>query len=114
MSRDIDAFLLDREVAAVEEWLLSNYTYHVIRDHPSHGGNMLGGLWGAKVADISTKDVLMWKRFLYTDVGAGWGPDQKLLSDTIYGHIKGNLIQHDSYFCARFQASVTRPFPVQR
>ena len=38
ISRDIDSDIVDREVAAVQQWLASNYTFHVLRDHPSHGG----------------------------------------------------------------------------
>lgn len=48
LSRDIDSEIIPRETAAVRQWLTSNYTFHVMRDHPSHGGFMLAGLWGAK------------------------------------------------------------------
>ena len=48
ISRDIDSDIIDREIDAVNQWLQSNYTFHVMRDHPSHGGFMLAGLWGAK------------------------------------------------------------------
>lgn len=49
LSRDIDSDIIPREVAAVRQWLNSpNHTFHVMRDHPSHGGFMLAGLWGAK------------------------------------------------------------------
>ena len=48
INRDIDSEIIDREVAAVQQWLNSNWTFHVMRDHPSHGGFMLAGLWGAK------------------------------------------------------------------
>ena len=51
ISRDIDSeILMPRETAAVRQWLESNFTFHVMRDHPSHGGFMLAGLWGAKIA----------------------------------------------------------------
>lgn len=35
LSRDIDSEIIPREVAAVQQWLNSNYTFHVMRDHPS-------------------------------------------------------------------------------
>ena len=36
MSRDIDAEIIEREATAVRQWLLSNYTFHIIRDHHFH------------------------------------------------------------------------------
>ena len=27
----------------------SNYTFHIMRDHPAHGTAMLGGMWGMRL-----------------------------------------------------------------
>lgn len=35
-SRDLDSPLTLRERAAVDEWLLSNFSFHFMRDHPFH------------------------------------------------------------------------------
>ena len=45
LSRDSDAIITMREVAAVNQWLKkSNATFHLMRDHPSHCGvKILGG-----------------------------------------------------------------------
>ena len=48
MSRDLDSFILEREVGAVHQWLTSNLAFHVMRDHPLHHASVLGGLWGFK------------------------------------------------------------------
>ena len=48
LSRDLDSYILDREVGPVNQWLESKLPFHVMRDHPWHGGSMLGGLWGFK------------------------------------------------------------------
>lgn len=37
VSRDIDSLIWPREVAAVREWLASNFTFHLMRDHTAHG-----------------------------------------------------------------------------
>ncbi len=37
-----------REVAAVSDWLNSTLPFHVMRDHPDHGAEILGGMWGAR------------------------------------------------------------------
>jgi hypothetical protein len=43
ISRDTDSVILRREVDAVDEWLRSNYTFHVMRDHPFHFAAILAG-----------------------------------------------------------------------
>jgi len=43
ISRDVDSIIFRREVDAVEEWLKSNYTFHLMRDHRGHGSIILAG-----------------------------------------------------------------------
>lgn len=42
MSRDLDMEIYPREVAAVKEWLYSDFDGHIMRDHPYHQTEMLG------------------------------------------------------------------------
>ena len=49
MSRDTDSKVLKREADAVNEWLQSPSTFHVMRDHEQHCVPMLGGMWGVKI-----------------------------------------------------------------
>lgn len=46
LSRDSDTQILPREVAAVNRWLQMNSTFHIIRDHPLHDSQILGGIIG--------------------------------------------------------------------
>lgn len=48
ISRDVDSIIWPREVDAVDEWLRSNYTFHVMRDHKFHGSIILAGKNGLK------------------------------------------------------------------
>jgi hypothetical protein len=44
--RNLDSYVLDREVAAVHEWLNSSYPMHIMRDHViQHRFFMLGTLF---------------------------------------------------------------------
>ena len=43
ISRDVDSIIWPREIDAVNEWLRSNYTFHVMRDHVHHGQIVLAG-----------------------------------------------------------------------
>jgi len=49
ISRDVDSIIFRREVDAVHQWLQSNYTFHLMRDHRGHGSIILAGMWGAKL-----------------------------------------------------------------
>ena len=51
VSRDLDSRLTDREVAAVTQWLDDplQLPFHVMRDNPHHGTEILGGMWGARI-----------------------------------------------------------------
>ena len=115
MSRDIDAYVLDREVQAVYEWILSNYSYHILRDHPAHCGPMLAGLWGVKIRNVRKQHYELWKTFVYSKIDEAKHWDQTLLKDMIYPMInKYDIIQHDSYCCKRFNDTTIRPFKVRR
>jgi hypothetical protein len=46
--RDCDSRLNLREKEAVLEWLNSDKGFHIMRDHPAHGTEILGGMWGSK------------------------------------------------------------------
>jgi hypothetical protein len=52
MSRDTDSRLSYREKEAVDEWLASNKTFHIMKDHPKYHRTpdypILGGMFGAK------------------------------------------------------------------
>lgn len=44
ISRDVDSLIFQREVDAVRQWLPSNYTFHLMRDHKGHGSIILAGI----------------------------------------------------------------------
>ncbi len=43
IARDLDAEIIPREKSAVDQWLQSNRTFHVMRDHQRHGDPIMGG-----------------------------------------------------------------------
>lgn len=51
ISRDLDSRLSLREKEAVEDWIQSDKTFHIMKDHPYHYSTdfpVLGGMWGSK------------------------------------------------------------------
>ena len=121
VSRDLDSVVKPREVEAVEEWLQSGKTLHVMRDHLQHiWVPMLGGLWGVQ----RTKSREAWREVwnaIWTSIIAdplsqndrgSKGSDQKLLSRHVWGRFSGDVMQHDSFSCAQYPGAIS--FPSQR
>jgi len=48
ISRDTDSVVSEREVGAVNEWLESDYQWHIMHDYPSHQRPIMAGMWGFK------------------------------------------------------------------
>ena len=114
-SRDLDSPITVREQAAVNEWLSSNRSFHVMRDHPHHGRSIMGGMWGYR----PLRNVALSRLFLsklrnatlmksYTGVA-----DQDFLHEEVWPLVKHDLLAHDSYHCEMFGTKAL-PFPTQR
>jgi len=103
ISRDCDSRLNLREKEAVDEWLSSDKAFHIMRDHPYHGTEILAGMWGCKYPIL--KDM---KDFIkdYTK-GDFWQVDQNFLREVVYGKVRENALVHDEFF-------ENKPFPSRR
>jgi len=120
LSRDLDSRLNSREAAAVEEFLSTSHHFHFIRDHPSHGIEILGSGWGARLGPSnSTVRKLFSKAFhkasldyIFWAVRTAWGPDQNFLKKYIWPWARWSSLSHDSYSCTKFP--YTKPFPTRR
>eukprot|EP00095_Tigriopus_kingsejongensis_P000913 snap_masked-scaffold186_size273091-processed-gene-1.3 protein:Tk00913 transcript:snap_masked-scaffold186_size273091-processed-gene-1.3-mRNA-1 annotation:"hypothetical protein DAPPUDRAFT_320085" len=85
VSRDLDSLFSDREHAAVQEWLASPYSFHMMRDHPAHVVSILGSGWGVKLNSTEVRS--QWKSawMIAKNSPIMWatrnmiGPDQGLL-----------------------------------
>ena len=108
--RDADARLTVREKMAVDEWINSGKTIHVMRDHPAHqipyGNNslgILGGMWGIKSGVIPLTDMI--KKFPKSQEN-NYGNDQTFLKN-IYNIFQDDRCTHDDFFEKKL-------FPIQR
>ena len=101
--RDCDSRVNIREKEAVDEWLNSDKGFHIMRDHPYHTTEILGGMWGSKKGVVSNI-----KNLIDTYVkGNFWQVDQNFLKEQIYPQIKNNCLVHDEFF-------EKKPFPSKR
>ena len=108
--RDADSRISDREFSAVDEWINSGKTIHVMRDHPAHripyGTNrpgILGGMWGIKKTNYNLLEHIL---SFVGDKNLEYGSDQTFLSD-LYDFFKEDMIIHDEF-------SGGLPFPIKR
>jgi hypothetical protein len=108
--RDTDSRITIREKMAVDEWVNSGKSIHVMRDHPAHGipyGSdrlgILGGMWGIKSKTIPLTDMI--NKFT-KDKNLSYGSDQTFLK-TIYSIFEDDRTTHDEFY-------EKKPFPIKR
>jgi hypothetical protein len=102
MSRDCDSRLSNREKVAVDEWLVSGKTNHIMHDHPYHYTPeypILAGMWGSKGGwyDNIKDDIL---RF-YSGNEDKKGIDQKFLYYFYHNHVKNDVYITDTFSTER-------------
>jgi len=92
--RDCDSRLTLREKAAVDEWMESDAGFHIMRDHPYHGTQILGGMWGIKQGCLPEFGQLMsvW------NAEDRWQTDQDFLKAEVYPRVVHNSMVHDEFF----------------
>jgi hypothetical protein len=104
LSRDCDSRISEREVSAINEWLLSDKDFHIMRDHPYHSTHILGGMWGLKNNVIPLIDMM--KNFFSGGNIMEYGSDQRFLK-SVYSILENDRYTHDDFF-------EKKPFPIKR
>jgi len=94
ISRDTDSRLSLREKIAVDEWIKSDNGFHIMRDHPYHRTEILGGMFGIKKGTISN----LYNLLDEYDKKDFWQIDQNFLREKIYPLIYNNCTVHDPFF----------------
>lgn len=99
ISRDIDSRISPREVMAVQEWLQSGKTLHILRDHPQHYPKILGGMFGLRCNDKLTraKSEPTWAEEidLFYRYATEQTDDQIFLQNGIYPRFITDCVIHD-------------------
>ena len=110
--RDADSRLNGREREAVQEWIESGKSLHVMRDHPNHNYAVNAGMWGGVPGVVSEKLLKDSIGDLENKQESEYGDDQRFLRDVVYKKMTGDIIGHDSFSCQRWENS--KPFPSKR
>lgn len=103
ISRDTDSRLSEREKAAVDDWMNSGKGFHIMRDHPYHRTEILGGMFGIKKNTINN----LYDLLENYNKGDFWQADQNFLREKIYPLIHNDSKVHDPFF-------ENKQFPTQR
>lgn len=103
ISRDCDSRLCMREKYAVDDWISSDKSFHIMKDHPYHDAIIMAGMFGVKKACLPNFAELL-KNY---DKNNNYECDQFFLEDVVYPLIKNNCVVHDEF-------KENKPFPTLR
>lgn len=109
--RDVDSRICDRELRAVDEWLHSNYQYHVMRDHNFHGRPILAGLWGIKRGAYHSMRNIPYEISQNEDF---YGVDQIALQMHVWPIIRRLVMAHIGCYQIFEKMDQRRPFIINR
>jgi hypothetical protein len=108
--RDCDSRISLREKLAVDEWINSGKSIHVMRDHPAHGIpygynglGILAGMWGIKGRLYNMTGSILEFTLNKQD---NYGIDQTYLGEVFKKYIDDRFT-HDEYY-------EKNPFPIKR
>lgn len=111
LSRDTDSRLNLREKYAVDEWLKSDKDFHIMRDHPYHTTEILGGMWGCRNNILHPlRDIF---NSFFRNNAHGW--DQQFLKNCVYPLVVNNSFIHASHYklelhCKDFPYTLNKDF----
>ena len=96
LSRDVDARLSLREAEAHQEFMDSEFGFHIIRDHPTgHGYLISAGMFAVKTKTVRDFFGKIWGEVELRDT---YMQDQEFMAHMIYPHIAANCLIHDEYY----------------
>lgn len=106
--RDADSIFTQREVSAVDEWMASDCSTHIIRDHPYHVSPIMGGLLGVRGPALSLLANLVKQRMQGHRL-TEYGDDQVFLSKDLYPNVVRKTMVHTN--SVRYFPELARPLP---
>ncbi len=96
LCRDADSVISLREKDVIEEWLISGFSAHIIRDFPSHCELILAGLFGLKNGFVNQVGNAMLD-YVSKNVTVHH-TDQNFLRHFLWPQIKTHTLTHDRCF----------------
>lgn len=96
--RDTDDRMSVRSAVAVQEWIDSGLSFHIIKDHPEgHSALILAGMWGGKGQELrNIKELIL--SYYETNREISRNSDQEFLANIIYPKILNNCLFHNEFY----------------
>jgi hypothetical protein len=108
LSRDCDTKMLLRERFAVEQWLQSGKTFHVMRDHPNHTWVVMAGMFGTRKSTDMPSWTSMVEQF---ETEGEYTCDQQFLQTHVYPRIRHSALVHSTFLL--FEGETHAKFPIE-
>ena len=109
-SRDADSQINARDQYCINEFLKSDKYFQIIRDSPSHGVYIPGGMWGIK-KNIHISIEASFQKFRSLPFVSKNGMDQDFLSECIYHKVRDHAIIFDEFFNYKGEFPLKIPLP---
>ena len=97
--RDTDSRLSIRTMQAVFDWIWSGTSFHIMRDHPLHDGEILAGLFdgvkGCLGGGVKMEDLLVEYYSKPSKKEDDFCMDQRFLAEVVLPRIRGSFLVHD-------------------
>lgn len=105
--RDLDDRLNRHDSELVQEWIESEYPFHIVRSVPGHRNEVLAGMWGGKSRYFENFNMTeQMNKFEYRTRGKE--EDQNFLREIFYPLIRNLSLVHGYDF---FNSPVVKKFP---
>jgi len=114
--RDLDSRITERESVSVQEWIESKKVLHIMRDHPHHHYDILGGMWGMRrQSDFDMyQSIKEWNNIKNYNYEKDWFEkwwDMNYLSEVIYKNYRENSFVNSSFHNIE---DWSKPFTMER
>lgn len=110
--RDVDSRISARDIIAVNEWLSTDFSFHIMKDHPvGHGYLISGGMFGGRTDKLQNiQNMLL--TFFQKNPHHVYGIDQTFLAEEVYPIIKDDCLFHSEHYdCNPTGKSIQKGFP---
>lgn len=96
-SRDADSRITNRDIWCIKQYLESNKSFHMVRDHYYHKKRIMAGMFGFKKINLESikNELLEWKiKKNIINISSDYGLDEDFLEEVIYEKYKNDCIIH--------------------
>jgi hypothetical protein len=114
--RDADSRIHWKDRWAINNFMKTGYTCHIIRDQPDHNARIMGGLWGLRKGAVPSMRAL-WSGWTPASAGygdpndlEGYGVDQNFACLAVYPRVAEQALVHFSHNQFRSETRAVR-FP---